>query len=78
MANFAEITDQLDQAGGAVEVADAAALGEAIARLLAKPKARQRLAKAASGVAESNAGVIDRMMTALEPVLGPGRTDKAA
>ncbi len=78
MANFAEITSQLDAADAALEVADATALGTAVSRLLSKPKARQRLADAASGVAERNAGVIDRMMTSLEPLLDPGQTDEAA
>ena len=78
MGNFAEITGQLDQAGAAVEVADAAGLADAVGRLLGKPKHRRRLAEAASGVAASNAGVIDRMMATLEPLLDLGQTDEAA
>ena len=78
MGNFAEITGQLAAADAATQVTDAAGLGDAVRWLLTEPEERRRLAEAAAAVAHRNAGVIDRMMVALDPLLGPGRTDAAA
>ena len=44
MANFAEITGQLAEADAAVQVADAAGLGDTICWLMSEPAERARLA----------------------------------
>ncbi len=75
MANFAEITGQLGEADAAVQVADAAGLGDTICWLMSEPAERARLAGAAGAVAARNAGVIDTMMDALEPLLDTAAAD---
>ena len=77
MDNFAEITGQLAEADAAVQIADAAALGDTICWLMSGPAERARLAAAASSVAARNTGVIDTMMDALEPLLDTAAADIA-
>ena len=69
MTNFPEITRQLEAAEAAQVVGDGAGLTAALARLLADPKAVAGQARRARTVAESNRGVIDQVMAALEPLL---------
>src|SRR5690606_21002074 len=67
MDNFAEIAAELAAAGGALTVADEAALSGAVARLLHDPAERARVAAAAARVAAARAAVLDAVMTELEP-----------
>lgn len=67
--NFADIVSRLDNAGGAVAVKDAAGLARAVAAWLADPLARARAAEAASQVAASSRGALERVMAALDPLL---------
>ncbi|HEV7368566.1 3-deoxy-D-manno-octulosonic acid transferase [Arenibaculum sp.] len=69
MTNFAEITAELEAAGGALAVPDAGALTAALARLLADGGERDRMAAAAAAVAERNRAVVERVLGALEPLL---------
>lgn len=70
MANFAEIAAELQVAGGALEVADAAALTRELARLLLEdPAARARMAEAARAWAASDDQIIERVLAALRPLL---------
>lgn len=70
MWNFGEITHQLEEAGGALPVADGNALAEAAGRLLTDETARARIAAAASRVTEDNRRIVDRALGRLAPVLG--------
>ncbi|MGQ9370382.1 3-deoxy-D-manno-octulosonic acid transferase [Azospirillum sp. ST 5-10] len=76
MWNFAEITDRLEAAGGALALADAAALGDAVGRLLADAAARAAVVDGATRVTAENARIVDRAMAVLAPLLAPlhGRT----
>lgn len=69
MWNFGEITHQLEEAGGALPVADGHALAEAAGRLLTDETARSRIATAASRVTEDNRRIVDRALGRLAPVL---------
>ena len=69
MTNFAEIVGRLDAAGGAVEVRDSEDLAATLAELLEDPERRRAMARAALTVAEAEAGVLDRVVAALEPLL---------
>lgn len=70
MANFGEIAAELDAAGGAAEIADAAALTGALARLLLDDApARARMAEAARAWAASDDQIIERVLAALRPLL---------
>ncbi len=69
MTNFPEMTRQLEGAGAARMVGDGAELAAALARLLSDPEAAAGQARRARAVAESNRGVIDQVMAALEPLL---------
>lgn len=70
MSNFAEITAELEAEGGALAVGGTQALAEAVGRLLADDESRARLSRAAGQVAERNRRVVDRVMSALAPLLG--------
>jgi 3-deoxy-D-manno-octulosonic-acid transferase len=80
MTNFPAIAAELEEAGGALTVADAGALASAVDALLADPARRERIAAAGLSVAERNLRVVDRVVEALAPLLaeaglaGPGRT----
>lgn len=69
MENFAEITAELEAAGGACRVADPAGLAEAVAHLLSDPAAHARQAAAGRAVAERNRQAADRVLAALAPLL---------
>ncbi len=73
MDNFAEIADAFKDRRAALEVADEAALGEAVSRLLASPDERARLSAAALAVAEDQSGVLDAVMAELASFFGGGR-----
>ena len=73
MANFAEIAAELAAAGGAREIADAAALARALERLLFDdPAARTRMAEAARAWAAADDQVVERALAALRPLLPGG------
>lgn len=69
MWNFAEITMQLEEAGGALRIDDAAALSKAVGLLLTESEERDRLGKAALDVTERNRLAVDRALAALGPLL---------
>src|SRR6185503_9739701 len=56
MDNFQEIADEFRAAGALVQIAQAAALGPAVARLLADPQERARLGERARALVEANRG----------------------
>lgn len=78
MWNFDEITRQLEAAGGALPLADAAALAEAVGRLLTDGEARGRLVAGAARVTDGNRRIVDRALESLDPVLGAGGIRSAA
>ncbi len=69
MSNCAAVARRLDEAGGAVAVADAAALAEAVTRLLREPEERRRMGEAARAVASAESGVLDAVLARLAPWL---------
>jgi len=69
MTNFRDIAATLVAAGGALTVADAAALGATASRLLSDADERRRIAAAAAAVAEQGRGAAARVLEALAPVL---------
>jgi 3-deoxy-D-manno-octulosonic-acid transferase len=69
MVNCRAVTTALDAAGGALEVAGADGLAEALDRLLADPAAARHMGEAGQRVADAESGVLDRVMSALEPLL---------
>lgn len=74
--NQRDIYAGLDEAGGALEVADAAALAETLADLLGDPARVRRMSRAASAAVERQGGATGRSMAAMEPYLAAilGRT----
>jgi len=76
VANFSEVYAALDQAGGALEIADPAHLGDALVGLFANAARLRAMARAAADAVERQAGAVDRSMKALAPLLpalGSGR-----
>lgn len=69
MGNFRAAIAQLHAAGGAIEIADAEGLGDAVAGLLADPVARDRQVEAAKRVASDQDGVLDAVVAELAPYL---------
>ena len=69
MANFAEVYQALDEAGGAFEVADAEALADAVRSLLASPAQLRKITRAASEAVEKFTGAANATMAALDPWL---------
>lgn len=69
--NFREIARALNEAGGAVPVADASALADTAARLLADPTRRAALGARAQGVVEAGRGATARTLRLVEEALGP-------
>jgi 3-deoxy-D-manno-octulosonic-acid transferase len=76
MDNFAAVAEALLAAGGARRAADGAALALALAEL-AETDAAARAGAAALAAAEAERGVLDRVMTALEPLLPAKETARA-
>lgn len=69
MENFAVIARDLLAAGGAIQVADATSLAESARRLLCDAALRRSLTDNAGAVAASYAGVLDKTLAALAPLL---------
>jgi len=74
VSNFEEITRRMVAAGGAETVADADALSAAVGRLLADPELCESRAAAAQAFAAGESGVVDAIVEALVPFLGPPLT----
>jgi 3-deoxy-D-manno-octulosonic-acid transferase len=62
MSDFARVADALEQAGGAVRLADAGALEDQGARLLADADLARRMGVAARGVFLAHRGAVDRTL----------------
>lgn len=71
--NFTEATELACDAGAALRVEDAEALGRAANRLLRDPAARQSMATAASGFAATHRGATRRVLAMLAPSLSRTR-----
>lgn len=71
MFNFPEITAALLATDGADQIADADALGAAVDRLLRDKRLSESRAAAARAVAESGRGAVDRIASALAPLIAP-------
>jgi 3-deoxy-D-manno-octulosonic-acid transferase len=69
MFNFAQATRNALAAGAALEVADARALIDTAAALLADPAHRERMRTAALAFHAAHRGAADRLWTWLEPQL---------
>jgi 3-deoxy-D-manno-octulosonic-acid transferase len=69
MTNFRDIAREMDAAGAAIEVRDAAALGAAVEALLADPARRTQMIDAAARIAAAKARVLDETMAAIAPFL---------
>ncbi len=67
--NFAEVYAALREARGSFETADAAALGDAVARLLTEPGLLGAMAAQAAAKVEEMSGAIKRTTDALDPLL---------
>ena len=67
--NFSDAYATLDQAGGALEIADPADLGDALISLFANAARLRAMARAAADAVEKRAGAVDRSMKALAPLL---------
>jgi 3-deoxy-D-manno-octulosonic-acid transferase len=76
-ANFARLAAELTDAGALRQVGGPAALTAAVADLLAQQAERGAMAAAARDYAAAQAGVLDRVMAALKPLLqeASGRAD---
>lgn len=66
--NFAEVTAELEAAGGLLAVADAGDLAAKVDGLLVDPAARERLIANARSAVEIHRGTADRVMQALAPL----------
>lgn len=73
--NFSEVFRTLDEAGGGIAVADAAALGAALCHYLTQAEERDKRAELGRTAIEGLSGVIDRVFTALEPYLNQSKLD---
>ncbi|HWL04117.1 MAG TPA: 3-deoxy-D-manno-octulosonic acid transferase [Xanthobacteraceae bacterium] len=69
VANFQEIYDELDQAGGAVQVTDGAGLAARMDAWLGAPAARRQATAAAQATVERLGGAFGRTLAAIEPYL---------
>lgn len=67
--NFAEVTEHLLAAGGAVRIADAASLAEVVIALLADRPRRERMAEAARALVAGGRGAVERNLQLIEAML---------
>jgi len=68
-ANFADVYQALDEAGGARLVRDAAELADAVGALLVDPASSREMARRAGATVASFTGALARTLAALEPFL---------
>jgi 3-deoxy-D-manno-octulosonic-acid transferase len=68
--NFAEVYAALDEAGGARRIAEPGELPDALAEMIADPKALRDMARAASAAIERLTGALERTMHAIAPYFG--------
>lgn len=71
-ANFEAINNLLEESGALLRVADGAALGRCLSRLLAEPDMRARMGAAGRAVVARQRGAADRVMTIVRELLAPG------
>ncbi|GGF16117.1 3-deoxy-D-manno-octulosonic acid transferase [Aliidongia dinghuensis] len=71
MVNCAANAAALDAAGGAWPVVGAAGIAEAVGALLDDPARRTAMGRAAEAAAAAEAGVVDRALERLEPLIAP-------
>lgn len=71
MFNFPEMTPALLAAGGAEQITEGAALSSAIDRLLTDDDLAKRRGVAARRLAESDRGAVERVASALDPLIAP-------
>ncbi|MGB3274019.1 MAG: 3-deoxy-D-manno-octulosonic acid transferase, partial [Xanthobacteraceae bacterium] len=76
--NFAEVYHALDQAGGALPVADEAALVRQLGYLLGNRAARHQVLTAAEDVVADLGGALQRTLAALQPYLLQLRFESSA
>jgi 3-deoxy-D-manno-octulosonic-acid transferase len=69
IGNFADLYERMASAGGCSILPDAPALASSVASLLADPSTRSELARAAQRFARDEAGVLDRTLLALAPIM---------
>jgi 3-deoxy-D-manno-octulosonic-acid transferase len=69
MENFGEMAEAFLARGGAIRVADAAALGATVRALLADPQRRESLGRAAAGVLAEHRGAAGGIVRAIEALL---------
>ena len=69
--NCAASAGALEQEGAALRLGEAGALAETLGRLLADPETAAKMGAAGLAVAETNRGVIDRVLQKLEPLIAP-------
>jgi 3-deoxy-D-manno-octulosonic-acid transferase len=72
MQNFPEIAPAFVRAGGALQVADASELQEALDRLLGDPALREEMGRRALAVVRENQGSIGRTVAMILETLRPG------
>ena len=68
--NFAEVTEDLIEAGAVLRIADGDELGAAVVRLLARDVERRSMGEAVHAVMERERGAVDRTMAIVEDVFG--------
>lgn len=69
IGNFGEVYQALDEAGGAVSVADSAALTQVLTQIFKDAALMRKMARAAHRVVEEFSGATARTMQALEPYI---------
>ena len=69
--NSEDIAKLLIERGAVELVADAAALGASVVRLLGDPSDRERMAAAGRAVVDENRGAVARLLPLLAPLLAP-------
>jgi 3-deoxy-D-manno-octulosonic-acid transferase len=67
--NFADITKQLIECGGAIRVQDAVELESAIRRLFGEPELRDRMGLAALDLVRSGQGALQRTLELIDEVV---------
>ena len=77
MNNFRDVASLFLGAGGAVQVADARGLADAVLRLLDHPDDARQLGERARGVIQQQAGAATRILEQMEEWLGTPQTTVA-